>query len=357
MPVRSNRRKRLARHTKKRTQTGGSIWNRFRTLPGIRYFTKKNMQKTATTQCYIEDIAVLSRYDKRLQPSSLNPLPSSIIPLSSENAQCLINNHKQKNTYIFAYYILNDQTKQPCPTYNLTYFDKNGNENTINDTDTDTDTSIGSILQVWPTNISPGLPPHVKYIIGKKYDDKVKEGQLVQFATKTDRPRLDVVVSALQQILDSIPNSANIYKVIKVDSEQTLNEITTVDNFIIYTDLEYIIKNINDYVIKLNTIPNGTCKTLETDKMFIAYRILSNALDTQLNNNTIPIYFYTYENTSDYIYPNEKSTKLKFVKLSSENIDNKSPTILPIIYKLDEPILYGEFVNNKPLEFILILKK
>lgn len=356
-PNRSNMRKRLARHTRKRTQTGGGIWNRIRTLPGIRYFTKKNMQKTATTQCSIQDIAVLSRYDKRL--------PSSIIPLTSNNAQCLIDKHRQKNTHIFAYYTLDDQKDKPCPTYSIKYFDKSGNENTI------TDTNIGSILQVWPTNILPGLPPHVKYIIGKKYDDKVKEGQLVSFGSTTGRPRLDVVVSALQLILDSIPESANIpasaniYNVVKINSSQYLNEITTVNNFIIENDLTQIIKNINDYVknindyvTKLNTIPKGTCKTLDTDNMFNAYRILSNALDTPLNNNTIPIYFYTYENASDYIYNSEKPNKLKFVKLSSKNIDTKPPPILPVSYKLDDtPILYSDFITKKPSEYILILKK
>jgi hypothetical protein len=341
-PNRSNMRKRLARHTRKRTQTGGGIWNRIRTLPGIRYFTKKNMQKTATTQCSIQDIAVLSRYDKRL--------PSSIIPLTSKNAQCLIVKHKQKNTHIFAYYTLDDQKDKPCPTYNLTYFDKSGKENTI------TDTNIGSILQVWPTNILPGLPPHVKYIIGKKYDDKVKEGQLVSFGSTTGRPRLDVVVSALQLILDSIPDSANTYKVVKLTSLDHLNEITNVDNCIIEANLTQIIQNINNYITNLNAIPSGTCKTLDTDNMFNAYRILSNALDTT-NAQSIPIYFYTYENSSDYIFSNEKPNKLKFVKLSSTNIDKKPTPILPVLYKLDESILYSDFITKKPSEYILILKK
>ena len=256
---------------------------------------------------------------------------------------------KKKNTHIFAYYTLDAQQETPCPTYSIKYFDKNGNKNTI------IDKSIGSILQVWPNNLSSGLPPHVKYIIGKKYDTKVKAGKLAEFGSKTGRPSPDVVVSALQLILDSISDSANKYKVVKLTSLESLYKTTNVDNCIKEAFINIIIKDINAYVTSLNTIPSGTCNTLNTDTKFIAYRILSNALDNNNNPSILPIPIYFYMNDGD----DNQDTKnnLKLVKLISKNIDIKPTPKLPVTYNLDTPILYSEFDNPSPHEFILILKK
>jgi len=330
-----------ARTQKRRVQTGAGIWNRIRTLPGIRYITKKKLEKTASTECNIQDMAVISKFAKQKH--------SEIAPLSQTEANCLINKHRAANTHIFAYYVFNESTiNNPCPSYEIKYMTKSS-EDTIKDI-------TESVLSGWHDQVS-SQAPHVKYIIGKKISERVHESQLVEFGVTTGRPRIDAVIKALQFIFSNIGvSNLDVFEIYSVDG---LNTKTTVENYIQSSNVtEGIIDRLNGYIDSINKIQGPSCATLNTDKLFKAYRILSNALDkSPSDSHTIPIYFYTYDNPSDYVFNNEKYNKTQFIKLSGSPEGIKHPNRL-INLQAEPTVIYNEFIKNKPIgQFILILKQ
>lgn len=326
---------------KRNLQTGAGIWNRIRTLPGIRYITKKKLEKTASTYCKIQGMAVISKFGKSKQ--------AEIAPLTNEEATCLINKHKAAKAHIFAYYIFNESTNEtPCPSYEIKYMTKHG-EQTIEITE--------SVLITLPNQVS-SQAPHVKYIIGKKVSEKVHERNLTNFGIST-RPSIDAVVEALKFIFSNI--GENDLEVVKLHSIRDLDEKTTVSNFIESNNVNDIIQRLNKYINSINNISGLTCATLETDKLFNEYRILSNALDESPSNaSTIPIYFYTYDNPSDHVFDSDKYNKMQFIKLTGSSKGIKPPSKLHIQLQADTQVqvFYNDFLKNKPNgEYILILKR
>jgi len=371
-PNRSNRSNRpncLARHTRKRTQTGGGIGRlgrhalnsfltlkqrfkqKLRHLPGIRRFTLKQGDniRVLIDSLYKQTDEKLYPKQQQLQPDAnnnynnnynnsrtkFNKLPEwntiskldkgkSIWPFDVQTAHVILDEiSKQWNDLytklgIFVKIDCKDpQLNNTESKYHIFYYVKQDRHIQYLEFDIKSDNMsdiMSDIMNAWPTKV--GLPPQIDFIIGLKDDPKLRELPHVSdidimsanpyTITKTISHAIQIIFAYLnKELFTAVP----IY-----------NDINPKIYPVSVDSIDTILREFNDYTKKTMTQEDYN------SDIYRAFRVLSNAIE--LDNKSIYIYNKTQSNQLQLskLYANESYSNnlVKFGIVETIYIDSIS---------------------------------
>ena len=390
MPVRSNRPNCLARHTRKRTQTGGGIGRlgrhalnsfltlkqrfkqKLRHLPGIRRFTLKqgaNIRVLIDSLYKQTDAKLYPKQQQHIQTGSNNNRPKfnklpewktiskldkgkTIWPFDAQTAHVILDeiskpwNDLYTKLGIFVKIDCKDpQSNITESKYHIFYYVKPDIKIMHVEFDSESD-----IMNAWPTKV--GLPPQIDFIIGLNDDPKLRNIPITLSMTDTNNPNtianaIKIIMAYLNRVLfTAVP----IYKDTEINK---INDLYPKIYPVSVDSIDTILREFNDYTKKTMTQEDYN------SDIYRAFRVLSNAIE--LDNKSIYIYNKTQSNQLQLskLYANERYrnnlVKFEIVKtiyIDSISLNTGKQTLLAgsvVIGAKYTPSLYFPFCSENKM--------